>query len=171
MRRLRFRKWTKWACTLAAGLAIGLAAFSRFYAVRWSGTRPDGAGAWMVLMRSGLLGLASEDEVWIETPSRFGSWIVWRAPAWRWGSAAEQNIFGTASDWRAGICWGRDSAGWRVGASIIYPVILTTIPAALLWYADRHRFGPSCCAKCGYDRRGLRAEVRCPECGTSTLIA
>jgi hypothetical protein len=50
--------------------------------------------------------------------------------------------------------------------SVLYPVLLTTIPAAFLWYQDRRRFGPQGCQKCGYDRRGLAADSKCPECGT-----
>jgi hypothetical protein len=32
--------------------------------------------------------------------------------------------------------------------------------------AERGRFGPHACKKCGYDRHGLAADAACPECGT-----
>jgi peptidoglycan/LPS O-acetylase OafA/YrhL len=51
----------------------------------------------------------------------------------------------------------------RYGVALLYPVLLT---AVLLWYADRRRFAPGRCAKCGYDRAGLGAVAKCPECGT-----
>jgi predicted Zn-ribbon and HTH transcriptional regulator len=54
------------------------------------------------------------------------------------------------------------------GISLLYPVILTSISAALLWYADRRRFKLGSCSTCGYDRRGLPADAKCPECGTGT---
>jgi hypothetical protein len=58
--------------------------------------------------------------------------------------------------------------GWAILVDVMPPVALTLIPAALLWYADRRRFAPHQCKRCGYDRRGLvgGADAKCPECGT-----
>ena len=49
--------------------------------------------------------------------------------------------------------------------TLIYPGLLTTAPAAILWYRGRRRPGAHQCAKCGYDRRGLAPDAAYPECG------
>jgi hypothetical protein len=68
---------------------------------------------------------------------------------------------------------------WRTGRGLWYlgiPTwalfVVTLIPATLVWWPDvrsasrRHR---GHCPACGYDRRGLAADAKCPECGNSTL--
>jgi hypothetical protein len=49
-------------------------------------------------------------------------------------------------------------------------VLITGLPAALLWSGDHarrraERLGH--CRACGYDRRGLAAQSPCPECGST----
>lgn len=49
------------------------------------------------------------------------------------------------------------------------PISLTAVPAGLLWESGRRRRRRSrvgMCVRCGYDRRGLAADAKCPECGT-----
>ncbi len=46
------------------------------------------------------------------------------------------------------------------------PVALAAAPTGWLWWAARYDRDPSRCRRCGYDRSGLPAGVRCPECGT-----
>jgi hypothetical protein len=55
----------------------------------------------------------------------------------------------------------------QYGVVLLYPVLLTALPAALLWYADCRRSKPGACGRCGYDRAGLAADAKCPECGTA----
>ena len=50
--------------------------------------------------------------------------------------------------------------------SMAYPILASGVPAMLLWFLDRRRFGAGLCARCGYDRRGLAESAKCPECGT-----
>jgi hypothetical protein len=49
------------------------------------------------------------------------------------------------------------------------PLMLVMVPSALWWYVDirewRRRHG-LLCRSCGYDRHGLAADAKCPECGT-----
>jgi hypothetical protein len=57
------------------------------------------------------------------------------------------------------------------GMTMLYPVLAATAGAALLWRADikarrRERAMANACASCGYDRRGLAGDVKCPECST-----
>ena len=76
-------------------------------------------------------------------------------------------LFGADSGWFAGLKCVHWPWGWSVGVSLLYPVLLTAGPAALLWYADRRRSAPGSCGRCGYDRRGLAVGVKCPECGAT----
>jgi hypothetical protein len=52
-------------------------------------------------------------------------------------------------------------------------LIVTALPAALLWLQEipaarrRARLRAGQCATCGYDRRGLAADAKCPECGAT----
>lgn len=64
------------------------------------------------------------------------------------------------------------AAGWDIRfVSIPLWMVLAAavVPAARAWRADartRRAQSPSSCGTCGYDRRGLAADGKCPECGT-----
>ena len=48
------------------------------------------------------------------------------------------------------------------------PLLFVLAPAGALWRVDivrRRRHHQNFCPSCGYDRRGLRTGVLCPECG------
>jgi hypothetical protein len=55
------------------------------------------------------------------------------------------------------------------------PTLMVGVPAAALWLleafaldgAEIRRRKRGRCPKCGYDRRGIAAEARCPECGAA----
>jgi hypothetical protein len=106
------------------------------------------------------------EPVWPQVLATESRWVLIRTHNWYWGYAGEVAYFGSAGGWNAGILYGRDLSELHVGMSLLYPVALTLIPAALLWYADRRRRGPGSCGGCGYDRAGLAVGVKCPECGT-----
>jgi hypothetical protein len=93
-------------------------------------------------------------------------WQISRSDIWLWGRSGEVRGPGNTRQWSAGVLSTRHAYGWEVGVSMMYPAALTLAPAALLWYADRRRFGPGLCKSCGYDRAGLAADAKCPECGT-----
>jgi hypothetical protein len=163
MKRPRLRKWAKWACTLAAGVAVGAAVFSRFYSYRWHVVASDKSSQRATGLGEGLLWSAHLNGVMPQDATRS---MLKRAEGWRWGLASDS----PGSMWRGGLCCTRRGFGAQIGVSVMYPVLLTVAPAALLWYADRRRSGPYACKECGYDRRGLvgvgGADAKCPECGT-----
>jgi hypothetical protein len=60
----------------------------------------------------------------------------------------------------------------RLDTLLLIPLWIPMSPvlcaAAALWYGDirARRRGRDTCRSCGYDRRGLAADAKCPECGT-----
>jgi len=115
--------------------------------------------AWVPFLQAGLLGVAKLSGPMADRTTRF---VLQRRQEWHWGFSSED----PQSVWHGGICYSVKPYVVEVGVSVLYPVLLTTIPAALLWYADRRRFGLHACKKCNYDRRGLPPDAKCPECGT-----
>lgn len=169
MRWGRFRKWAKWGCTVAAGVAVGLAAFSRFYWFRYA-TMSSDARVWFTGgLGVGVFYFSKDSAAWPSGLRPEVGWFVERRRDWYWGFAGEAAGYGKGPRWRAGLGLGHDSTSLYLGVSVLYPVLVTTVPAALLWYADRRRFGAGGCPKCGYDRRGLGADATCPECGTTPV--
>jgi hypothetical protein len=165
MKRARLRRWSKWACTLAAGVAAGLAVFSAFWGIGYVSVSGDGDVYWCTSVEAGLITCYRQSdfaELGYPGGSRF--WFS-RTGAWHW--RAYYGMFGVYNPdtWHAGVSFVWNSEQRFLGSSLAYPVVLFTIPAALLWYVDRRRFGPGQCKKCGYDRRGLAEGSKCPECG------
>jgi hypothetical protein len=166
MRWRRLRKWAKWTCTLAAGAAVALAVFSRFYRCGYGATTNSGSTVWHVRVDSGQMlavrigGLPNGP-----LPMPLG-WKMWWSPHWYWGYWGEETPYAVEFAWHAGVRYEAHPYGWTFGVSVLHPVALTLIAAALLWYADRRRRGPGSCGGCGYDRAGLAADAKCPECGT-----
>jgi hypothetical protein len=71
--------------------------------------------------------------------------------------------------------WGFVNASTPESRVLFFPVWLfvaaTLVPSAAAWRLDtlaRRRAKLNLCAKCGYDRTGLRGGIgaKCPECGT-----
>jgi hypothetical protein len=166
MRRRRFRTWAKWACTLAAVVAVGVAAVSVFYSGELFWAWPGGhrvVGLWfdrglLCAIDNRDLGAADVASSWESTPHVHAGWC--------WGWSAEMRMDTGEPGWRAGVMYEAGPLFRKAGTSLLYPVLLTTIPAAFLWYKDRRPRGPHACKGCGYDRSGLPAEAKCPECGT-----
>jgi hypothetical protein len=93
---------------------------------------------------------------------------VAQSTGWCWGLG-----FGYDDGWHAGVMNRAimSGNGHSFGVNFVYPILLAAIPAALLWYADRRRFGPHACGTCDYDRRGLAPDTKCPECATAPTPA
>lgn len=162
MRRRRLRNLAKWGCTVAAVLMVGLGVFSLFRTVVFlqrTSTSPE--PEWSVAVIGG--------RFWLQ---RFG---VARTNEFPPGISVDEPLewsWGFKDGWRGGFLWNRvrDNHGvplpiWTAGVTLLYPFLLAAIPAGLMWFTDRRVFGAHACQKCGYDRRGLAAGAKCPECG------
>jgi hypothetical protein len=71
--------------------------------------------------------------------------------------------------WPEAGCDGSPTFARRVVVPLWLPFALAAVPTSLLWRAElrrRRRIRQGLCAGCGYDRRGLPADAKCPECGT-----
>jgi hypothetical protein len=167
MKWRRFRTWAKWACTGAAGFVLAVAVVSAMRGVYW-GYVPKSDD---VFVRAGVArGLV----LWSKTrgaapflqPGK-STWWTSETRGWCWGLYDEMIFAGQGNDWHAGTMYRHDASGENLGVSIVYPFLLFSLPAALLWYLDRRKPGPHKCPRCGYDRRGLASQAAaCPECGT-----
>jgi hypothetical protein len=167
MRRRRFRTWAKWGFALAAVVAASVAVASRFVGLRDIRSANHGAGLRVIDVSGGLLWVQHFDQWSLRDTLEDPGWRVFSSNYWNWGLGLEASRPNSGWDWRCGTLWSIDQTSREVGISLLYPVLLTTLPAAFLWYKDRRRFGPHACKGCGYDRRGLPAEGPCPECGTT----
>jgi hypothetical protein len=166
MKRRRLRKWAKWTCTLAAGAAVALAVFSRFARCWDSFYTRGGNDLWTVVLGAGQLVVQRTDVGLYGMGQPSTGWHMEWAPEWRWGYSGEVLPYDPSWDWHGGILLIGTTGERAFGLSILYPVLLASIPAALLWYRDRRRFGPGMCTNCGYNRHGLAPDAKCPECGT-----
>jgi hypothetical protein len=166
MRRRRVRTWAKWACTLAALLAVGVAVASRLRWVRCTIVTHAGTTVSFIEVGHGLVWTGSTEGVPPESIIAAPGWETGHANTWYWGLAGELPNYMRQVPWHHGLLWRSVAGEWELGFSLLYPVLLTTIPAAFLWYKDRRRSSPHTCPNCNYDRRGLPAQAKCPECGT-----
>jgi hypothetical protein len=167
MRPRRFRTWAKWTCTLAAVLALGGAVASGFircfFEIVWRG----GTRACLMTERCGLL-----DLTYLHPQGPLPDYLSHNAAGaelwigWDWGTDSPSRNH-VHSPWHTGVLCRSDRFESTAGTSLLYPVLLTTLPAAFLWYKDRRRSSPHTCPNCNYDRRGLPADSKCPECGTT----
>jgi hypothetical protein len=166
MRRRRLRRWAKWTCTLAAGAAVALVVVSRFYPCGCMDVSNAGPDVREVNLGAGLIWARHYRPI---GPTYWPDGVQVRKlyiDEWCWGLSTESPGLGFDGLWHAGVLYDNAPFDLWVGVSLLYPVALTLIPAALLWYADRRPFGPGLCPKCSYDRRGLAPDAKCPECGT-----
>jgi hypothetical protein len=171
MRRRRFTKWAKWACTVVALAAVAAVVFGRFWGFQYTWVSVRLGTVRMAGIEDGLLGVNEVRDPTTAAALGRSRWYIHGVQDWYWGVAGEtsKGLGVRLGDlgWHGGIRVYRDSASWGVGVTLAYPLLVTTLLAALLWHMDRRRFGPGHCGKCGYDRRGLAADAKCPECGAA----
>jgi len=138
------RKLTKWTCTLGVVLIASAWATSSTYLLRYNGR------AWTAQFYAGALMV-------FEEPSRRPYWSV---------GALTNPVKDRSTQWSFRLMGGPPVV---IVVPLWAPLLVAAITASVLWPMDhradrRGRVGR--CPKCGYDRRGLAADAKCPECGT-----
>jgi hypothetical protein len=155
-----------WALTLAAGVVALAGVFSMLYWTRHLALSAPFGTLRLIDLSHGVL--------WVEE-RRYSAglsralppeWTVVRMPSWGWGFGPNDGGSRTLLEWCVGVRYRPLPYGYDLGLNLLTPLVLTALPAAALWYLARRRAGPGRCRKCGYDRAGLEALSKCPECGT-----
>jgi len=170
MRCRSMRAWAEWALTVAAGAAIALALFSRFWFFSCAWTSHQRTVLHHFSVGEGLVKIF---EFRPQPPSIHDAGYEFRAgrlSGWYWGCSAQIPPQGPWR-WSGGVLAYQDPVISAAGLSLVYPALVLSIPSALLWYIRVRQVDPSRCTRCGYDRRGLAADTKCPECGTPTAPA
>jgi len=162
----RIREVAKWTCTVVASAAVAVAVFSGFYTWQVTKTSIKQQRSGGLVLSQGLFCfyLSYGPPPATATPGRKSEVRLLRG--WYWGLEQEMKHAKAWGGWQAGLMSYETTAGWALGISLMYPVLVTLVPTATLWCLDRQRFGRGKCGKCGYDRRGLTPHAKCPECGT-----
>lgn len=154
MLRRRFRKWAKWACSLAAGVAL-----STLVATRWR------AIGWVSPSRTWALGADNEA---ITAQWKDGPFQGERSPSGFY--AARSHFEGHGLFWWPAL---RSARGLVIVFVPYWIPLLPVAPALFLWHAEYlalRRARPPRCRKCGYARAGLAADTKCPECGAVPAV-
>lgn len=156
--RGRLRRVSKWTCTIATILLLGMTMVSRWYALCFGVQHFRGRSIDFKMSR-GMLALNV-----VEPPAFVPDyWAFSYFPGWYWD-------FGKPG--LAGLYFKRNvGVATTLGASLLYPVGLTALSTALLWRWDRRarrRGSANACPACGYDRGGLGPDAICPECGAAS---
>jgi hypothetical protein len=143
----RIRKTVKWGGAVVAVLLLTLWISSRW----WFGGYRSRGGTW-VCVGVGMVGI---------------EYATTSVPPQSYGFDYD---FNAAPD----LVWWFDWGSQPPWAWIWVPLWVPTVPLLLAtvaaWRLDavaRRRTGAGCCAKCGYDLRGLREGAVCPECGSN----
>jgi hypothetical protein len=154
---------TRWACTLLAAALVVMLVGSRWWAVRFTWYNRSGvARDARVAAGTAVVG------VWLPNVSPKGGLVLEPCTYWHTGWGFPKFSWAMAP-WTCGfLSYFRPTTGTFYGVTLLYPVLLTGVPAAALWRRDireRRRARAGSCLACGYDRRGLAADAKCPECG------
>ncbi|MCC6678069.1 MAG: hypothetical protein IT436_13090 [Phycisphaerales bacterium] len=72
--------------------------------------------------------------------------------------------------WSVGASWS-DGNGPQLTVQVWMPTVILVGLAVWVWWRWARRAEAGCCARCGYDLRGLRRGSVCPECGTAVTAA
>jgi hypothetical protein len=159
-RRLRtVAKWTGAVATAFVALALLAAVLlvARVDKDVWSGQVVSSRGVLMsrgaVAVRNGTINFAGIPGA---PQSGWKCEAAWRPSPVQW--VPEDRLYGSAQ--------GMTEEFW---VPLWIPFLLVAVPTALVWRADytaARRARSGLCATCGYDRRALAADAKCPECGT-----
>ena len=160
MRRRRLKAATRWCCSACSVLLVAVSVWSRWYAVgysRFARGYAISATLWPGVVQA----------TWNETA------VIANAPDSAWSRLsvfAVPGIGKSPSMWQPK--WHAEGASFAVLAPLWIPFALTFVPGVVLWTLElkrRRRVARGLCEVCGYNRAGLTADAKCPECGTPTL--
>ena len=162
-RRGRVRRVSKWACTGLAVVVVGGTVASRWRQLTWSSPKWPMPYTAVWLSRGCLVAMQwphkAQSASGVSTPD---------VPGWEWGWTNPPGRSPRVTDWHYGFSYAGSPSSFIFRMSLVYPVLLATLAASLLWRWDfvaRRRERVGLCPKCGYDRRGIAADAPCPECG------
>lgn len=130
---------------------------SIFYFVMWE----DGATYWAGV-GSGAISFACYDAP--EVARQFPGWMAHPR-----GLVIEVMPYHRSLWWLRGGSQGSPPCSRALFVPIWIPLFAAGLPSGMLWRAElrrRSRLSLGRCASCGYDRRGIAANAKCPECGT-----
>jgi hypothetical protein len=155
--KARLAVWLRWAGLVFTGAIIATGAMTWRHS-RWF----DVGGVGISLGRGRIIGSGPPPRIIGNDPlevvqARIHS--TWDQDEVRWRSLDV--------GWARPFC--KAGAAWAVSIPLWMPCCAVGLPTALCWWRSRRtarltRNG--CCLKCSYDRGGLAADAKCPECGT-----
>jgi len=143
-------------------------------------TRALTIGKWAAILLTLALAAAWIASIWVEAGLSFGGgrsggitggYFIWHY------DVRYPRPFGDPQFWireTNTMHWKFDSDLLYHGEYVCYlPIWMIAAPAAvvsgLMWGIEpvlrRRRRLQGCCARCGYDRRGITSDAKCPECG------
>jgi hypothetical protein len=149
----RIRQTAKWTATLAVavlGIVVAISFFRHFGVHWWTQNMVD-------------FEIKDGQAHWFEG---FGASPYGNSTRWEW-----RRPFFKAPDWRFIPSWYHFGSGITVSVPLWFPLVALIVLATFLWHRDmlarrREQLRTSVCSSCGYDRAGLTAGLRCPECGS-----
>jgi hypothetical protein len=139
------RRLVLWACGLIFVLSAAGWVFTRFYQVLLFPSRHTG----FQLIRGSV-------EFW------FNSALQGPGPSDQALAPALQLPW----DWFPSVGFGINPTAFVIDVPLWLTAFLSATVALMVWRPWRLRIGEGCCPSCNYDRAGLAADAKCPECGT-----
>lgn len=155
----RIRKAIKWGGAAAAAVLV----------VVWFASAWWGAGyvsrTFVCGIDPGRLVVKSGWDTGISTRTRFEARARRGFEPWRWKIEGEGDW--STLDGKRVPMW---DGVWLLIVPLWMPVVCLLLISAVAWRLDvlARRYGRAGkCVRCGYDRAGLAAEAKCPECGSA----
>ncbi|HVU64535.1 MAG TPA: hypothetical protein VHC70_11205 [Phycisphaerales bacterium] len=150
----RIRKTIKWGKYGGAAVTLLLVVVwigSGLYHIAWQGKSGASLGIAEGICRVGYL------------PDWYSMGLD---PGWEWYRETFHPFrFQWGFDWISG-------SGWTLDVPLWLPTLVAFSTASVAWCLDalarrRARGGVNLCPKCNYDRAGIAADAKCPECGAN----
>lgn len=157
------RTAVKWCSAALLVLCIAFGAITSRWFIEWCS--PDLSCEAGVLAWKGMI-----DIYWSPV---IGDFYLWQPPP-GFSMGRARSPYEKMDPWRWKPAWDTSPYGWSVSVPIWLPTAVAALGFLPLAWLDRRaanlaRMGR--CRSCGYDRRGLAADAKCPECGTVPALA